>query len=132
MSSKYRKLPFELSEVIYPAMSHEVAKFARIIIPSPVKEPLTYGVPDKLRHLVTVGMRVLIPLGKRKVSGIVFELIPETPLQHIKDIITVLDEAPIVDESLLTLTEWASQYYVASLGEVMSTILPPSSRMEIE
>ena len=113
-------------------MSHEVAKFARIIIPSPVKEPLTYSVPDKLRHLVTVGMRVLIPLGKRKVSGIVFELIPETPLQHIKDIITVLDEAPIVDESLLTLTEWASQYYVASLGEVMSTILPPSSRMEIE
>ncbi|HUD00523.1 MAG TPA: primosomal protein N', partial [Candidatus Polarisedimenticolaceae bacterium] len=31
-----------------------------------------------------------------------------------------------------TLSQWASQYYVASLGEVLSTILPPTSRMEIE
>jgi primosomal protein N' (replication factor Y) len=113
-------------------MSHELAKFARVIIPSPVREPLTYGVPDNLRHLVTIGMRVLIPLGKRKVSGIVFELIPETPVHHIKDIIAVLDEEPIVDELLLTLSQWASQYYVSSLGEVLSTMLPPTSRMEIE
>jgi primosomal protein N' (replication factor Y) len=113
-------------------MSREVAKFARIIIPSPLKEPLTYGIPDELRHLVTVGMRVLIPLGQRKVSGIVFELISETPLRRIKDIIAVLDEAPIVDEALLILTEWASQYYVASLGEVLSTVLPPTSRMAAE
>ena len=113
-------------------MSHELAKFARIIIPSPVKEPLTYGVPDNLRHLVTIGIRVLIPLGKRKVSGIVFELIPETPLHHIKDIIAVLDEEPIVDQPLLTLSQWTSQYYVSSLGEVLSTMLPPTSRTEIE
>ena len=85
-------------------MSHELAKFARIIIPSPVKEPLTYGVPDNLRHLVTIGMRVLIPLGKRKVSGIVFELVPDSALHRIKDIIAVLDEEPIVDEPLLTLS----------------------------
>ena len=113
-------------------MSHEAAKFAHIIIPSPLKEPFTYGVPDKLRPFLTVGMRVLIPLGRRKVSGIVLELITETRLQHIKDIIAVLDEAPIVDEPLLTLSHWASEYYVASLGEVLSTILPPTSRMEIE
>jgi primosomal protein N' (replication factor Y) len=113
-------------------MSHELAKFARIIIPSPLKEPLTYGVPENLRHLVTIGMRVLIPLGKRKVSGIVFELIPETPLHHVKDIIAVLDEEPIVDEPLLTLSQWASQYYVSSLGEVLSTMLPPTSRTETE
>jgi primosomal protein N' (replication factor Y) (superfamily II helicase) len=125
-------LPFEVSEVINRAMSQQAGKFARIIIPLPVKEPLTYGVPDKLEHLVTVGMRVLIPLGKRKVSGIVFELISETPLQHIKDIIAVLDEAPIVDELLLALSHWASQYYVASLGEVLSTMLPPTSRIEID
>ena len=93
----YRKLPFEMSEVINRAMSQQAGKFARIIIPSPVKEPLTYGVPDNLRHLVTVGMRVLIPLGNRKVSGIVSAHISETPLPDIKNIIAVLDEAPIVD-----------------------------------
>ena len=39
---------------------------------------------------------------------------------------------PLLMNSLLTLSQWASQYYVASLGEVLSTILPPTSRMEIE
>jgi primosomal protein N' (replication factor Y) len=112
-------------------MSPQKGTFARVIIPSPVKEPLTYRIPEELRDAVTVGMRVLIPLGRRKVSGVVFELIAETPLQHIRDVISVLDETPIVDELLLTLSHWASQYYVASIGEVLSTILPPNSRMEI-
>ncbi|HYQ97076.1 MAG TPA: hypothetical protein VEO92_01805, partial [Candidatus Nitrosocosmicus sp.] len=76
-----------MSEVINRAMSQQAGRFARIIIPSPVKEPLTYGVPDSLRHLVTVGMRVLIPLGNRKVSGIVSAHIAETPLLDIKNII---------------------------------------------
>lgn len=113
-------------------MSRQAGRFARIIIPSPLKEPLTYRVPEEFKDIVMVGMRVLIPLGKRKVSGIVFELIPETPLQHTKDVLAVLDEAPIVDDLLLSLSQWASQYYVASLGEVLSTMLPPSSRIEVE
>jgi primosomal protein N' (replication factor Y) (superfamily II helicase) len=129
---EYPKLPFERSEVINRTMSRQAGRFARIIIPSPLKEPLTYRIPEELKDLVAVGMRVLIPLGKRKVSGIVFELVSETPLQHTKDVLAALDEAPIVDRLLLNLSQWASQYYVASLGEVLSTILPPSSRMEVE
>jgi primosomal protein N' (replication factor Y) len=113
-------------------MSRRAGNFARIIIPSPLKEPLTYCVPEKLRDLVTIGMRVLIPLGKRKVSGIVFELTPETSLDETKDVLAVLDERPIVDQLLLNLSHWASQYYVASLGEVLSTVLPPSSRIETQ
>ncbi len=113
-------------------MSRRAGNFARVIIPSPLKEPLTYCVPENLRDLVTIGMRVLIPLGKRKVSGIVFELTRETSLDETKDVLAVLDERPIVDQLLLKLSHWASQYYVASLGEVLSTVLPPSSRIETQ
>jgi primosomal protein N' (replication factor Y) (superfamily II helicase) len=125
-------LPFHESEVINPTMIRQAGNFARIIIPSPLKEPLTYRVPEELKDFVTVGMRVLVPLGKRKVSGIVFELIPETSLRQTKDVIALLDERPIVDQSLLKLSHWVSQYYVASLGEVLSTLLPPSSRVETQ
>ena len=113
-------------------MSTAAGDFARIIIPLPLKEPLTYHVPEELKELVRCGMRVLIPLGKRKITGIVLELIHKTPLQKTREVLAVLDEVPIVDESLLKVSLWASQYYVASLGEVMSTVLPPSSRVETE
>jgi primosomal protein N' (replication factor Y) len=108
----------------------QAGHFARITIPSPLKEPLTYRVPVELKDLVAVGMRVLVPLGRRKVSGIVLELVSETPIRKTKDILAVLDQRPIVDGSLLRLSQWITQYYVTSLGEALTTILPPNSRVE--
>jgi primosomal protein N' (replication factor Y) (superfamily II helicase) len=108
-----------------------VAKnFARVIIPSPVKEPLTYAVPAALREDLAVGMRVLIPLGKRKVIGIVYELLASTSVANIREIIATQDERAVLDPELIRLCEWIAQYYVASLGEVLTTILPPAMRQE--
>ena len=59
-------------------MNKEAGKFARIVIPTPLKEPLIYKVPDPLWDQIEIGMRVLIPLGKRKVTGVVLELLRET------------------------------------------------------
>src|SRR5688572_14283959 len=53
-----------------PGMNKD-AKYACVITPAPLKEPLIYKVPDQLRQQIAVGMRVLIPLGRRKVTGIV-------------------------------------------------------------
>ncbi len=113
-------------------MNRRAGHFARVIIPSPLKEPLTYNVPAELKDFVSAGMRVLIPLGKRKVSGIVLDLIAETDLAETKDILSVLDPRPIVDAPLLKLSQWIAQYYLASVGEVLLTALPPNSRIEAQ
>src|SRR5262245_65598693 len=76
-------------------------------------------------------MRVLIPLGKRKVTGVVLELLRETVVHGTRAILAPLDERPILDTALLQLGHWVGQYYLASLGEVFGTILPPSIRGEI-
>lgn len=103
-------------------------RFAQIIILSPLKEPLTYAIPPLLRDQLKPGMRVMVPLGKRKVTGVVTSLSPDSPLnlKEWKEIITCLDERPILDASLLELSRWASRYYLSTLGEVLSTMLPPS------
>jgi primosomal protein N' (replication factor Y) len=113
-------------------MKREIGKFARIIIPTPLKEPLIYKVPNSLWEPIAAGMRVLIPLGKRKVTGVVLELLRETVLPETREILAVLDERPILDTSLVRLSQWVAQYYLATLGEVFATVLPPSLRTETQ
>ena len=105
-------------------------KFARIAIPSPLKEFLIYSVPLDLQSKIQTGMRVLVPLGKRKVTGLVFALLAESSISETKEIIQLLDEHPILDGHLLRLSQWIANYYLASVGDVVATILPPSLRSE--
>jgi primosomal protein N' (replication factor Y) len=109
-------------------MLSEATKFARVVIPSPLKQPLTYAVPRSARQQISVGTRVWIPLGRRKVIGVVIELLGATSLTEIKEIEAILDERPILDSKLIRLARWISQYYIATLGEVLTTILPSSLR----
>src|SRR4026207_174423 len=101
-------------------------KFARGIIPAPLREPLVYRVPDALSGKVAPGSRVLVPLKQRIMTGIAIDFIAETFLDQTKSIIDSLDEQPIVDPHLLKLAQWIAQYYLASLGEVLATMLPPN------
>lgn len=106
-------------------------KFARILIPSTLKEPLTYALPPLLQESLRIGMRVLVPLGKRRVTGVVADFLAKTPLlKGIKEIQAVLDDRPVLDRSLLKLIDWTSRYYLASTGEVLATILPPGLRAQ--
>ncbi|MBI3000583.1 MAG: hypothetical protein HYY46_19335 [Deltaproteobacteria bacterium] len=102
--------------------------FAQIIVPSPLKQPLTYAVPPLLQGTLQVGMRVLVPLGRRKVTGVVADFLAQTPVRGVREILTNLDDRPILDPSLLRLIDWASHYYLAPLGEVLATFLPPQLR----
>src|SRR5262245_10373904 len=75
-------------------------------------------------------MRVLIPLKKRTMTGIVSEILEENPLAQAKEIFATLDDRPILSQDLLELAQWVCRYYLASLGEVLGTMLPPNSRRD--
>jgi len=104
--------------------------FARVAVPSPLKDPLLYRVPEEVRRALEIGMRVLVPLGKRKVTGVVVAFADKTSLENIRDVLEVLDQRPILDASLLELCQWIAKYYVAPLGEALATALPPHLRIE--
>lgn len=104
--------------------------FAQVAIPSPLKEPLTYAVPPLLQGRLQIGMRVSVPLGKRKVTGILVDLVADAPPKRLKEVLSAVDERPIFDDKLLRLARWAAQYYLCPLGEVLATILPPALRPE--
>ncbi len=104
--------------------------FAQVVIPSPVKDPLLYKVPPTLQSCLEVGMRVLVPLGKRKITGVVFDFAQQTSIEKVREILTVLDDRPVLDPVILRLCRWISNYYIAPLGDVLSAALPPILRLE--
>lgn len=83
------------------------------------------------------GQRVLVPFGKRKVTGYVLrvhrQLPPDFPqTAELKSILQVLDESSLISPNLLTLSRWVAEYYFASLGEVLKGCLPPRINPRLE
>jgi len=72
---------------------------------------------------IAVGSRVLVPLGKRVVTGTVVET-DAAPLSAAKAIIEVLDEEPAFTPALLRFTKWMADFYLCSWGEVLDAALP--------
>lgn len=74
------------------------------------------------------GTRVLVPLMKKEVRGVVLKQHSEPVsgewADKIRPMISVLDTAPVVSHEQLALWQWISRYYMCTLGEVMSAALP--------
>ena len=106
------------------------ATFIEVAVPLPVTGTFTYSVPDDLAGRVAVGMRVLVPFGRRKVTGFVVADGVAAEVDGVKDIVEVLDVSPVVDPPMIELTRWIADYYLASWGEVLRATLPPGINME--
>ncbi|MFM8770521.1 MAG: primosomal protein N' [Candidatus Kapaibacterium sp.] len=93
----------------------------RVALPVPRLEPLTYGVNDG-EHIV-VGMRVLVPLGSRVLTGTIVDVDTE-PVPEMRNLLEVLEETPTFSPELLELTKRVGEYYFCSWGEVLAAALP--------
>lgn len=74
------------------------------------------------------GTRVLVPLMRKQVRGIVLrehtEAISSELAAKLKPILAVSETAPVVSAEQLALWQWMSSYYMCTLGEVMAAALP--------
>ncbi|HKB07157.1 MAG TPA: hypothetical protein VKF61_02620, partial [Candidatus Polarisedimenticolia bacterium] len=101
---------------------------ASVAVPRPVRRLFSYAVPDALAPRCRSGVRVLVPFGRRKLTGYLLEVHrsedpgdASVPLKPIED---VLDPEPVLDAGVLALARFAADYYVASLGEMIRSALP--------
>ena len=106
-------------------------RYAEVAVPVHVLSTFIYRLPVPLRHTAQTGSRIVVPLGRRFVTGYIVALLNElragTSLKEsdIKDAQEVLDVIPLVTPELLQLTRWVSEYYLAPWGEVLKAALPP-------
>lgn len=114
------------------------ANYAEVAVPVHVFQTFTYRLPFNLQDLVQVGARIVVPLGRRLVTGYVValhsELLGDQSIEstEIKEASEILDSVPVLTPELLTVTRWVSEYYAAPWGEVIKAALPPGISPSIE
>ena len=96
-------------------------------MPLAIRDCYTYSIPEGMPVPVP-GTRVIVPLLKKEVRGVVLRLhtepVPEEWNNKIRPVSSVVEGAPPVPPEQLALWQWMSEYYMCSLGEVMAAALP--------
>ena len=105
--------------------------FVEVALPLHVRSTFYYRIPPSFDRLAQKGSRIVVPLGKKLVTGYIVAVRDKLPegisLQEaeLKDAKEILDAVPLVTPELLELTEWVADYYMAPWGEVIKASLPP-------
>jgi primosomal protein N' (replication factor Y) len=108
--------------------------YADVILPLPLPGFFTYRIPEILVDEAAVGKRALVPFGKSRFYAAVIRRIHEQKPQHYaaKEILSVLDELPVVNQIQLSFWEWIADYYLSTCGEVMAVALPSAFKLASE
>src|SRR5215470_11426886 len=112
------------------------ASFCNVALPVPLRTTFTYAIPEGMRASVQVGCRVLVPFRKKSLVGVVVECVEKPPANtKLREITRLIDVIPALTPKLLELGQWIANYYLAPIGEVFRSMLPPitelTSRREI-
>ena len=98
--------------------------FVNVVVSIPSAKPFTYAVPDGMEAQITIGKRVLVPFGKRKVTGYIVGSTPSTEIKSVKNIIELLDTESLFNAEDLEFYRWTSDYYMYPLGKALKASLP--------
>ena len=109
--------------------------YVDVILPLPLAGSFTYRLPTSCEDKVQMGSRVVVQFGaKRYYTAIVLRKHSDSPQgdYEIKEVVEVLDPAPIVQPTQLKLWQWIADYYMCSIGDVYKAALPSGLKMESE
>lgn len=103
--------------------------FVSVAVPVPFLDLLTYQIPQGLTAPAR-GARVIVPLGKRTVTGIVVDAetaaaTGTTTLEKIRNLIEVVDEGAFLPQPIVDLSLWVAEYYACGAGDALAAAIPP-------
>lgn len=108
--------------------------FADVVLPLPLYKYFTYRIPSDWQAVLQPGSRVVVPFGRKKYyTAIVTRLHDVMPQGYeVKEILSILDDRPILRRPQLQFWEWIADYYLCSVGDVYKAALPSGLKLESE
>ncbi len=95
----------------------------RVAVPIPKNDSYVYSLPDG--ETPQAGLRVLVPLGRRRLWGTVLEEASEAPRGvAVRSIAGIPEPRLTLPPDVVSLCRWIADYYVAGLGETLAAAAP--------
>jgi len=105
--------------------------FVEVVVPLALPKTLTYRWFGAGEGAPSVGTRVVVPLGNKKWTGVVWEVHQNAPTGYVaKEVEAVVDDAPVITEAQRDMFTWMAQHYMCSLGDMVSAALPAGMKLE--
>jgi primosomal protein N' (replication factor Y) len=105
-------------------------QYADVVVPLNLNQVFSYSIPETVEN-IQIGTRVIVSFGIRKYyTAVVVKIHNNIPDYPTKDIDSVLDDSPIITQEQIKLWFWMSEYYMCSVGNIMSASLPTALKLE--
>jgi primosomal protein N' (replication factor Y) len=110
--------------------------YVEAVLPVPLRRSFTYRVPSAMSSRIKLGARLILPFGRRNLTGYAVGLHAELPRDveidesRIKEVIELTDDEPLITPEILELTKWTADYYASFWGEMLKASLPAGINTE--
>ena len=90
-----------------------------------INDTFTYKVPSNMVKDVMIGKRVLVLFGRQKVEGFILKINNNTKFDYeVKEIISIIDDKPVLTKELLLLGNYIKEETLCSLIDAYECMLP--------
>ena len=100
--------------------------YVEVAVPLPIDHTFTYRVPQGEEGRAKIGVRVLVPFGPRRVTGLIVAEVDGSALEgrEAKPVLAFLDEEPYVTPRHLAFLSAAARECLSPIGEMLRAALP--------
>ena len=89
-----------------------------------IDKTFTYLIPKSLEDKIQIGMRVVVPFNSQTLEGFVMDIRSLKDEENLKEIISLVDTYPILNEELILLGKYISKTTLSSLMSSYQVMLP--------
>lgn len=99
--------------------------YVEVAVNSPGGRASTFVYSHDATTPVEIGSLVVVPFGSAEAQGIVLAQVDQPPDLPIRPVSRLLDSAPLVSASQITLARWIAEHYCCPLIDALALMLPP-------
>jgi primosomal protein N' (replication factor Y) len=109
-------------------------EFIDVAIPVGVRRTFSYSVPPEFRERIAAGMRVLVPFGRKLVTGYVAGFLDQSQIgdYKLRPVRELLEPESTVPAAMAEMALWIARYYFAPPGEVFRALFPAGTQVSGE